>query len=103
MKEKVNPNHHQGKITGYELINGEYHIAPHYWEQFEELNHKVSGIKAMLDIVTSHASGDLTQISKIRREIFVEIADDIGINLDDGWSYQNGILSPLKKDAEDKK
>lgn len=105
MKEttvKKNKKHHMGKRTGYDLINEEYHIAPLYLEQFNELNQKTEGIKAMLDIVTSHASKDLEEISKIRGKIFEGIADDIGIDLKEGWTYCNGILKRVEDGKEAK-
>ena len=91
MKEK-NKNHHMGKRTGYELVDGEYHIAPLYQQQFEKLSYEVGGIKAMLDIVTSHASSDLEKIAKLRQQIFEELADDIGIDMKEGWVYSGGII-----------
>ena len=100
MKEKENPNHHRGKRTGYELINGEYHIAPLYWQQFEALNHKANGIQIMLHIVTSHASNDLEEMSKIRQGIFEDVADDLGIDLKEGWTYSNCILKRITPKSE---
>jgi hypothetical protein len=102
MRKKENPNHRMGKQTGYELINGEYHIASLYQEQFTALNFKAEGIKSMLNIVTQHASDDLEEIAKQRQKIFNEMADDIGIDLKDGWNYCNGVLRPVKKPEEKK-
>ena len=100
MKEKENPNHHMGKRTGYELINGEYHIARLYSRQFQELNHRVGGIETMLNIVTSHAAKDLEELSKSRRRIFEDLADDIGIDLEEGWTYVNYILKRITPKPE---
>ena len=47
MKEKVNPNHHMGKQTGYELVDGIYHVAPVYQQQFDAFASKQSGIEKM--------------------------------------------------------
>ena len=91
MKEK-NKNHHMGKRTGYELVDGEYHIAPLYQQQFEKLSYEVGGIKATLDIVTSHAAEDLKEIARLKVELFKDIADDIGIDLKEGWVYSGGII-----------
>jgi hypothetical protein len=97
MKEKVNPNHQKGKVTGYELINGEYHIAPLYQQQFDFLNSKEYGIKTVINGVVDHFAEDLAAIAKQRHEVFVELADDIGISLNDGWVYNSGILKPQSK------
>ena len=60
MKEKVNPNHHMGKQTGYELIDGVYHIAPMYQEQFAKIAYQKDGIEQMVAMVTKHAAADFS-------------------------------------------
>lgn len=100
VKEKENPNHYQGKETGYELINGEYHIAPLYCIQFAELAQQTEGIKLMLEIVTSYAAADLQQISKAKNELWKRLGEDIGIDITSGWSYGNGIVKSLTKDKK---
>jgi hypothetical protein len=87
-----------GKHTGYDLINGEYHIAPLYCEQFDELMHRTLGIQHMLNMVTDHAAEDLKQISVIRGKIFKELADDIGLDLGKGWVFSMGVIKLPKKE-----
>ena len=98
--KKVFSNHLMGKETGYEIINGEYHIAPKYWEQFDELKHKEIGIRRMLEMVTDHASEDLKVISEQRQKVFKTISEDIGIDLSQPWYFLNGVL---KINSENKK
>ena len=87
-KEKINPNHHMGKRTGYELINGEYYIAHCYTDEFAELNYKEQGIASMFNGLIEHAQNDMKVIAKQRHDLFATIADDIGIDLSDGnWTY----------------
>jgi hypothetical protein len=88
-----NPNHHMGKRTGYDLINGEYHIAPSYIEQFNALYFKEAGIKAMLNAVADHVSEDLKNTAEVRQKIFNDLSEDIGIDLKQQWEYYgNGVL-----------
>ncbi len=97
-KEKENHNHHMGKQSGYELINGEYHIAPMYVAQFDALEDRAIGIKHMLEIVATHASEDLEQIRKQQRRVWETLADDLGIDLSKGWKYKNCVVSKIEKD-----
>ena len=88
MKEKVNPNHHMGKQTGYELIDGVYHIAPLYVEQFTKLAHQRLGIEEMVAMVTKHAADDLTQLSKLNQQIWEELYEDLGLDKSKPWKYK---------------
>lgn len=98
-KEKIDTNHHMGKRTGYELINGEYHIAPTYWQQFDFLAFREAGIKKILEIITDHFADDLKNIKEAEHKIFIELADDLGIELADGWTYSNGVLKRAESKA----
>ncbi len=91
-KEKENPNHHMGKQTGYELINGEYHIAPMYCEQLDALMRRAGGIEDMLHIVTHHASVDLEQIRKDEKKVWDALSEDIGLEKGQAWIYRNGVV-----------
>ncbi len=95
-KERENPNYHMGKQTGYELINGEYHIAPVYWESFDRLAQQTDGIDMMLKVVTRHASDDLAMIAKQRVELWKRLVEDIGIEMGAGWVYQNGVVKKIE-------
>jgi len=92
-KEKENPNHRMGKTTGYDLINGDYHIAPLYQERFAQIALKRQGIREMLDIVTEHAAKDLELLGEETQKLWQELAEDIGIKINGGWIYTDGIVS----------
>ena len=100
MKEKPNPNYHMGKETGYELINGEYHIAPMYWAQFDRLRDERAGISDMLAMVTRHANSDLAKIAKAQNELWARIAEDIGVDITKGYTYWNGVVKPQEPPKE---
>jgi len=91
-KERVDPNHHEGKKTGYELIDGVYHIAPLYTKQFDDLALQRNGVDEMLCSVTSHASKALEVIARRQKQLFEDVMDDIGIDQTTVWGYQNGTL-----------
>lgn len=95
-KEQENPNNHMGKKTGYTLIDGVYHIAPVYQEQFDFITHKKVGIDQMLAMVTMHAAQDLTELTKQSEAIWKVLADDIGLPKDKIWQYLNGVVSEKK-------
>jgi len=99
-KEKENPNHHMGKHTGYDLIDGEYHIAPHYTEQFDKLATHKESIAEMVQIVTGFAAKDMEQLIIARKRLFTEIFDDIGLDQNKQWIYLNGVISEEKKEKE---
>ena len=97
MKEKINPNHHMGKQTGYDLIDGVYHIAPLYQNQFVEIEHKKRGIEQMVTMVTHHASEELTELSKANQEVWKRLSEDLELDIAKSWSYSNGTIRELEK------
>jgi hypothetical protein len=99
--ELVESTHRIGKYTGYDLINGEYHLAPQYVQQFNDLFHREKGIEELLKMVAHHAQEDLTAISKEKQGIWVTIGEDLGIDVtaNGNWRYSNGII---KKSQEEK-
>jgi hypothetical protein len=102
-KEVNNPTYHNGKYTGYRLIDGKYHIATTYIDQFAVLAHKSEGINVMLSMVTRHASQDLEEISRARQIVWDKIADDIGIDLKSNkWTYINGVISKIDMNSNPK-
>lgn len=98
-QKEENPNHHMGNHTGYELIDGEYHIAPMYQEQFEALGIKAEAIRELLRIVNRHTEDDLVEILKIRQRLWQDISDDIGLDPGLEWIYSGGIIK-RKEDKE---
>jgi hypothetical protein len=91
-KEKSNPNYHMGKQTGYELINGEYHIAPTYQERFSHLTMKQVAIQTLVNSVMDHASQDLQEIIKQQQKVWEDLAEDIGIDIKLKWVYNGSVL-----------
>jgi hypothetical protein len=99
-KQKQYPNHHMGKHSGYELIDGEYHIAPMYTDQFRELENKVESINALLQMVNTHCASILEEIAKARRRIWDDIFDDIGLDRGKSWLYVRGVIKEAPKKQE---
>ena len=98
--KKDNPNHKMGKLTGYEIVDGGYRIAPLYQERFSSLFFKRKGIEEMLAIVTRHASSDLVEISIELHRIWEDLSKDIGIDHSESWTYLNGVIKKLKVPSE---
>ncbi|KKM72171.1 hypothetical protein LCGC14_1423220 [marine sediment metagenome] len=85
--QKEDPNHHMGKRTGYELIEGAYHIAPMYRGQFDAVLHKRRGVEDMIGSVTKFTSDTLAQLSVQKQNIWKEIIDDLGLDQNKVWLY----------------
>ena len=86
------PNYHMGNHTGYRLVNGLYHIAPVYQEQFARLQERADGINLMLKAVTRHASEDLQEITRLQKQIWKDIKEDIGLDPNVSWEYTEGVI-----------
>ena len=93
--KKDESSHRMGKETGYQVINGVYHIAPLYWEQFEKINNDITGIKNMLDMVTTHAQKDLSELQRQQNLIFKKLSEDIGLDISKQWVYSNGTIKEI--------
>ena len=102
-KEIENPNHHMGKQTGYELIDGAYHIAPLYKERMSLLTFQKQGIDEMLASVTQHASKDFERIASENHTLWKDIADDIGLDQTVTWQYTNGVVHKGRKEIKRRK
>ena len=102
-KEKISPNHHMGNATGYELIDGEYHIAPVYQLAFRELAEKRIAIEELLQIVSKHAIADLEQIVKAKDKLWDRISGDVGLDCNVQWEYRDGIIKKSEKKPEPEK
>lgn len=97
VKRKDSPNHHKGKRTDYELIDGVYHIAPLYQERFDTVNLRKAGIEAMLAAVTKEATKSLEELAKVTSQIWADICDDIGLEKTTPWKFTNGTVSKIEK------
>ena len=90
MKKKE--THHMGKSTGYELINGEYHIASVYTEQFHAMSLKKKGIADVINMVTSHFAEDLEQLNEATHKLWIEIGEDLDFEPKEDWIYSSGVI-----------
>ena len=79
-KVKEDPNHHQGKATGYELIDGVYHIAPIYIEQFNQLDDQSRAINQLLRSVNEFAMSFNQEHSRKTRELWATVYEDLGLD-----------------------
>ena len=103
MAKKKEGTNRMGKRTGYDLVDGVYHIAPMYTRQFEELWALRRGIEDMLAIVIKHAAKDLEPINKAYTKLWCNLADDIGLVLGvpgKEWNYYTDGTIKQKEKAE---
>jgi len=82
--------HFVGKHTGYELIDGEYHIATYYIEKFSHLELKKYSLSEMLRLIGKHVAEDLEVIRKGEIKLFDDVKDDLGLDPSGRWIYSNG-------------
>ena len=94
MAKKKKDTNHMGKHTGYELVDGVYHIAPVYISQFGDLGAQRAGIEDMLAMVTRHAAKDLEVVARAYRKLWDDVAEDLGLDITSGeWGYyRNGTI-----------
>ncbi len=96
MSKKENSNYHMGKHTGYELIDGEYHIAPLYQSQFGLLAAKKQAIKDLVKdlvkMVTKNATQDLEELNKVTQKVWSDLMDDLALDHAKTWTYRDGIV-----------
>jgi|GEM_PF-6683476 len=98
---KQDKTYRVGKHTGYELRNGEYHLAPMYVEQFDRITNRRNGIQMMLEAVTEHAALDYQAVSVAQRKLWDAIGEDFGVNFGKGqWTYLDGVIRPMPEPTE---
>jgi len=98
-KKKNNTNHHMGKQSGYDLIDGVYHIAPMYCKRFDDFRLRKAGIDEMLACVTGHASEELEQLYGQRKRLWDEIAEDLDLDASVPWIYYNGTIKKQEPES----
>ncbi len=96
-KQKETSNHHMGKHTGYELVDGVYHIAPLYTERFNGISARRKGIEDMLAAVTRESSKGLEVLALEDNKVWADVVDDLGLGKDTTWSFINGTIQKMNK------
>jgi hypothetical protein len=99
-KEKINPNHHMGQQTGYTMIDGVYHIAPTYTEQFDKMRDKELGIQIIVNTTTSYFAGELAKVAETKRLVWKQLQEDIGLDPLVNWEYSNGTVTKLTQEPK---
>ena len=101
MAKKVeNPNHFTGKHSGYELIDGVYHIAPMYIDQFAKLSDRVNGVDQLVKSVAKHVAEINKEIASESRQLWNRIYDDFGLDINKLYSYQSDGTLRIKEDEK---
>ena len=80
--------HFMGKKTGYELIDGAYHIAPMYSDWFDKLADQKASADDLMKSVIKHLNKINTSIASEQRQWWEMIYDDLGLDKTKVYSYQ---------------
>ena len=98
MKNKVEANHFMGKKTGYELINGKYHVAPMYMDIMERIMSQKAGVDALIQSVSKYAAETNTHIADEQNRTWKMLYEDLGLDKTKNWSYdyRDGTISEIK-------
>ena len=86
-KEIKDANHHMGKQTGYTLIDGAYHVAPMYQQDFAKFKDKYVAISEYIKAVTTHVMSLNEEIARQERETWKLISEDLGLDTNKQWQY----------------
>lgn len=103
MKNKTeDKNYFMGKETGYELINGVYHVAPRYQNIFERIMAQKTGVDALVQSVSKYAAETGAQIASEQSRTWVMLYDDLGLDKTKNWGYdyRDGTISEIKPEQK---
>lgn len=102
MSKKKQDTHKVGNRTGYELIEGKYHLAPMYVEMFERMLARYEAVEAVLAAVTAHCQRDYEALAQDKKRLWATLRDDFDVDFKQGeWKYDDGNIVPVPK-KEDK-
>ncbi len=103
VKEKISPNHRMGKYTGYELVRGEYHIAPTYTDSFTRLSDRRISTDTFMQSIVKYVTEINKGIACEQRKLWEQIYEDLGLDRTKRWTfnYATGTISIVKKRRKD--
>lgn len=99
MADTAAPSHFMGKYTGYELVDGQYHIAPTYREEFDRIFEASRGVMDIVEAVNAFAAQQKAALHRREMGLFRRISDDIGLPLH-RLKYTHGIITVLPEKLE---
>ena len=100
-KKKESSNYHMGKHSGYELIDGVYHIAPIYTDHFARLADRQNGVDRFVKSIVRHAAEINNEIAVEQRSLWERIYEDLGLDREINYTYHNnGTITVMKDKAK---
>ena len=99
-KKKEATNHFMGKHSGYELIDGVYHIAPMYTGAFDKLGERTAGIDQFVRSITRHVAEMNKEIASEQQNLWQRLRDDLGIDLSKRYYYKSDGTIQLREDTK---
>ena len=103
MKQKAKETtHFSGKYSGYELIDGVYHIAPMYTDQFAKLSDRREGVNQLLKSVVRHVEEINREIALEQRGLWERLYDDLGFDKRKHYSYErSGTIQLIEEKKQE--
>ena len=88
IKKLKETNHFMGKHSGYELIDGVYHIAPMYVDGFEKLQDRTISVDQLLKSVTRHVMEINKEIASEQRNLWRRLYEDLDLDKSKNYCYK---------------
>ena len=104
MTKKVKEtNYSMGKHSGYELIDGVYHIAPMYIDAFSKLAARADGVDQLIKSVTKHIADINNEIASEYQSLWQRLCDDLGLDKNKSYCYNHDGTIRVKEEKEERK
>jgi len=88
VKKVEKTNHFTGKHSGYELIDGVYHIAPMYTDAFEKIADRSAGVDQLVKSVARYVAEINEEIASESRNIWLRLDEDLGLDNNKCYQYK---------------
>ena len=99
VKKVKETTHFRGKHSGYELIDGVYHIAPMYTDSFAKLADRTIGVDGLVNSVVRHAAEINKEIACEQRILWERLYDDLDLDRSKRYHYKSseGVIRVVEK------
>jgi len=88
VKKVKEANHSMGKRSGYELVDGVYHIAPMYIDAFAKLADRNAGVDNLVKSVAKHVAELNKDIACEQRNLWLRLYEDLGLDKSKTYQYK---------------
>ena len=97
--------HKAGKTHGfgYETDGESYWIAPCYTDTIDNINDERNGIAQLIAALNEDFTRRQAALSTRSRKWWADVLADLGLNIEDGWTYSRGRIFKEPKQTKDGK